>query len=160
VMSVLSFRNFLIGILATLTMDVLSAATIKLRLIAPLSRHLVGRWFASVAGGQPFHTNISSESAINREVVIAVSVHYAIGVALAFLYLGATSALGLNTRNPITAFGFALCTNILPWFVMFPAMGFGWFGNRGPAGTRLFTSSLVAHFFYGVGLWLGVSVLH
>ena len=95
-MSVLSFRNFLIGILATLTMDVLSAATIKLRLIAPLSRHLVGRWFASLAGGQPFHTNISSESAINREVVIAVSVHYAIGVALAFLYLGATFGSGIE----------------------------------------------------------------
>ena len=159
-MSILSFRNFLIGILATFTMDVFSAAAIKLRLIAPLSRQLIGRWFASVARGQPFHTNISSESAINREAVIAVSVHYAIGVALACLYFGTTSALGLSPRNPITALGFALGTNILPWFLMFPAMGFGWFGNRGPAGTRLFTSSLVAHFFYGVGLWLGVSVFN
>jgi hypothetical protein len=58
----------------------------------------------------------------------------------------------------ILALGFALCTNLLPWLLMFPAMGYGWFGAQGPPGTRLFVSSLVTHFFYGLGLWLGVSI--
>jgi hypothetical protein len=48
-MSVLTFRNLFIGMIATFTMDVLTALMIKLRVIAPLSRHLIDRWFVSVA---------------------------------------------------------------------------------------------------------------
>ena len=96
---------------------------------------------------------------IKHEMVIAVSGHYAIGVTLALVYLLTTSALGLTPRNPITALGFGVCTNVLPWLLMFPAMGYGVFGAHGPIGTRLFQSSLVNHLFYGVGLWLGASIL-
>ena len=35
----------------------------------------------------------------------------------------------------------------------------GWFGTHGPAGTRLFTSSLVTQCSYEIGLWLGISIL-
>jgi hypothetical protein len=48
-MSVLSFRQRLHRNNRTFTMDVLAALTIKLRMITPLSPHLIGRWFASVA---------------------------------------------------------------------------------------------------------------
>ena len=54
---------------------------------------------------------------------------------------------------------FGLATNGLPWFVMFPAMGYGWFGAQSPKGTRLFLSSLANHGFYGLGLWLGAALL-
>jgi len=66
---------------------------------------------------------------------------------------------GLSPRNLITALSFALCTNLLPWLLMFPAMGYGWFGTHGPPGTRLFLSSLVTRCFYGVGLWIGGLIL-
>lgn len=158
-MSVLNLRSVFIGILATVTMDILSDGAYKLRLIAPLSPRLTGRWFASVARGQPIHSDIGRESPLNRELAIAAPVHYAIGVTLALVYVLAISAFGLSPRNPITALGFALCTNLLPSLLMFLAMGYGWFGAHGPAGTRLFLSSIVTHWFYGVGLWLGASIL-
>ena len=158
-MFVLNFRSIVIGSLATLTMDVLSIAAIKLRLIAPLPPHLIGRWFALVARGEPFHSDIGQVSPINHEMVIAVPVHYTVGVAFALVYLATSSAFGLNPRSPVAAVGFALCTNLLPWLLMFPAMGYGWFGVRGPQGTRLFVSSLVTHCFYGLGLWLAALVM-
>jgi len=40
-----------------------------------------------------------------------------------------------------------------------PRMTGRWFVSQGPPGTRLFLSSLVVHFFYEIGLWLGVSIL-
>lgn len=158
-MSVVSLRSVLIGILATVTMDVLTAVTIKLGLIAPLSPHLIGRWFVCVARGQLLQADIAQVSPVNGEMAIAVPVHYAIGITLALLYFLVSSALGLTPRNPLSALGFALCTNLLPWLLMFPAMGYGWFGSHGPAGTRLFLSSFVTHCLYGVGLWLGASIL-
>ena len=158
-MSIFNRRSILVGTLATVTMDMLSATALKLGLIAFLSPRLTGRWFASVARGQFLHSDISQLPPINYEMAVAVPMHYAIGITLALVYLLLSSVLGISPRSLIVALGFALCTNVLPWLLMFPAMGYGWCGAQGPPGTRLFLSSLVTHFFYGLGLWLGVSIL-
>ena len=158
-MSVFSLRSVFIGILATITMDVLSVTALKLGLIAFLPPRLTGRWFASVARGQILHSDIGRVPPVNHEMAIAVPMHYAVGITLGLLYLLLTSAIRLSPRNPIVALVFALFTNILPWLFMFPAMGYGWFGTHGPPGTRLFLSSLITHCFYGVGLWIGVLIL-
>ncbi len=50
-------------------------------------------------------------------------------------------------------------TNSLPWLIMFPAMGYGFFGVHGPSGTRLFLSSLCSHASYGLGLWIAMYVI-
>jgi hypothetical protein len=92
-------------------------------------------------------------------MAIVVPAHYAIGVTLTLAYWLECSALGLSRRNPFPAFGFAFATNALAWLVMFPAMGYRWFGAEGPPGTRLFLSSLANHGFYGLGLWLGAALL-
>lgn len=149
----------LVGIIATLTMDILTVGASKLRLIAPLAPNLMGRWFGYVVRRQPLQTDIARAAPIRREMAIALPVHYAIGTTLALVYLFVSISLGLNPRSPITALVFSLCTNILPWLLMFPAMGYGFFGAKGPPGTRLFLSSFVSHAFYGVGLWLGASVV-
>jgi hypothetical protein len=148
-------RAIAIGIIATLTMDVLSIIASKARLTAPLPPRLMGRWFALVAKGRPVMSDIEKVPPIDGEMAIAVPVHYSIGVALAFAYLVVSLALGLNIKNPLTALGFSLSTNLLPWLLMFPAMGYGWLGLRVQPKTRLFWSSLVNHTFYGLGLWLG-----
>jgi len=156
---VLSLRSVLLGILATITMDVLRFTALKLGLIAFLPPRLTGRWFASVARGQFLHSDIAQTPPINHEMAFAAPAHYAIGITLALVYLLATSALGLGARNLVAALAFALCTSLLPWLLMFPAMGYGWFGTHGPPGKRLFLSSIVTHCFYGVGLWFAASIL-
>ena len=148
-----------IGIIATLTMDILSVVASRLHLTAPLSPSLTGRWFASGARGRPLVSDNGKVPPFDREMAIAVPVHYSIGVALAFIYLWVSMAFGLSVKNPVTALGFALSTNVLPWLIMFPAMGYGWFGFRASPKVRLLWSSFVSHAFYGVGLWLGSSVL-
>src|SRR5215831_3437605 len=158
-MSTLNLRSVFIGILATVTMDILTVTSINLRLIAPLSPHLIGRWFALLLQGRVLHSDIDQVASINHEIAIAIPMHYTIGITLGLVYLIACSALRLSPHSPVTAVGFALCTSLLPWLLMFPAMGYGWFGVHGPHGTRLFVSSLATHWFYGLGLWLGVSLM-
>jgi len=154
-MSLFNWRSVVIGILATISMDVLSVTALKLGWIAFLPPRLTGRWFASMARGQFVHSDIGQAPPINHEMAVAAPMHYVIGITLALVYLLASSSLGLSPRSPIPALGFALCSTVLPWLLMFPAMGYGWFGLHGPPGTRLFLSSLVTHSFYGLGLWLG-----
>ena len=158
-MSIISWRTVLMGVCSTLTMDVLSGIAYRLRLTAPLSPHLIGRWFASVARAQPYHADIARAAAVNHELAIALPVHYGIGVTLASVYLWGMSELGWPTGNPALALAFGLSTSVLPWLLMFPSMGYGWFGAHGPAGTRLFVSSLWSHAFFGVGIWLAVKIV-
>jgi hypothetical protein len=142
----------LIGVLSTLSMDLLTGVAVRLRLVAPLPPTLVGRWFACVVRLQPFHADIARAAPVHYELLIALLGHYAIGTALATLFVWGTGAAGW-TRSLGIALAFGLSTSVLPWLLMFPAMGYGFFGLHGPEGTRLFTGSLVTHALFGLGLW-------
>jgi hypothetical protein len=149
-------QGALVGVIATLFMDILTGLSIRLGLVAPLPPALIGRWFASVARAQPIHADIAQVPAFRYELPLAIVGHYTIGITLACFYLWLTARLDLPTRSAGVALAYGLCTNVLPWLLMFPSMGYGFFGSHGPADTRLFASSLTSHAFYGVGLWLAV----
>jgi hypothetical protein len=153
------WQVLLAGVIATASMDVLSVIAIRLRLIAPLSPNLVGRWFASVVRAHPLHENIARESAGSHELVIALSGHYAIGMFLTALFVLMASQIGWPVRSLPPALAFGLSTNMFPWLLMFPAMGFGFFGAHGPEDTTLFVSSLTTHTFFGFGIWVAVQVM-
>jgi hypothetical protein len=145
----------LAGVIPTLSMDLLSGLAYRVRLTAPLSPNLIGRWFASIARARPFHADIARAHAVSHELAIALPIHYAIGAVLAAIFVWLTSQPGWPPRGLALALAFGLCTSVLPWLLMFPAMGYGFFGSHGPAGTRLFLSSLMSHAFFGLGLWAG-----
>jgi DUF2938 family protein len=154
-----AWQTLVVGVISTFLMDLLTVAAKGLRLVSPLSPNLVGRWFASVARAQPLHADIARAAPVSHEIVLALPVHYAIGTVLAALYLWTTFEIGWPSRSLALALAFGLCTNVLPWLLMFPAMGYGFFGVNGPEGTRLFISSLLSHAFFGVGIWIGVHVM-
>jgi len=154
-----TWQPLVVGLISTLSMDLLTATAKGLRLVAPLSPNLVGRWFASVARAQLVHPDIARTAPVNFELLIALPVHYAIGTLLAALYLWSMHEMGWSSRSLALALAFGLCTNALPWLVMFPSMGYGLFGANGPEGTRLFVSSLLSHAFFGLGLWVGVRMM-
>jgi hypothetical protein len=152
-------KGALAGVIATATMDCLSAMAHRLGLTAPLAPNLIGRWFASILRLRPYHPDIARSAALSNEMAIALVGHYAIGVTLACLYIWVTTRRGWRSWQFHCAVGYGVCTNALPWLIMFPAMGYGFFGAHGPLGTRLFLSSLCSHAFYGLGLWIAMRVI-
>jgi len=145
----------LIGVLSTLSMDLLTGVAIRLRPVAPLPPNVVGRWFAGIARVHPFHADIARAAPVNHELIVALLGHYAIGTVLATLFVWGTGEIGW-TRSLGIALAFGVSTSVLPWLLMFPAMGYGFLGLHGPDGTRLFVSSLVSHVFFGLGLWAAI----
>lgn len=150
------WRSVAAGAIATVSLDVLSTVASRLHLSAPLPPNLIGRWFAFVARGKLSHADIAQTPAVSHEIAIALPLHYAIGIVLTGIYIGALLHAGRSPRNLALALAFGLCTSVLPWLLMFPSMGYGFFGSHGPEGTRLFLSSLMNHAFFGIGIWLGV----
>ena len=150
-----SKQGVLVGVIATLTMDLASAGLRQLGLTASLTPAVIGRWFASVLRGQPIHADIAQSPALPYEMGLALVGHYAIGIFLACLYFWIASRFGWPARHLGAMLCFGFCSNVFPWLLMFPAMGYGFFGLHGPVGTRLFVSSLSSHLLYGLGLWIG-----
>jgi hypothetical protein len=143
----------LVGVAATVTMDVLASASRKVGLVAGAKGQWVGRWYLGIARGQFVHSNIATAPEHPGEKRAALVGHYVIGVTLAVLYVIGTGWVSLLPSSFLVAVGYGLATCVFPWFLVFPALGFGLFGRKGPPEFKLFISSLMNHLFYGLGLW-------
>lgn len=145
-----------VGVVGTFTMDIASAILTK----AGVTRMLpIGRWAAYLARGTFRHADIAKSAPLRGERPLTPLVHYAIGISLAAFYLAALGWFGLGPPAWWTAVGFGVLTSILPYVLMFPSMGYGFFGLKGQPRYFLLRQSLVNHFFFGVGLWLGSLLL-
>jgi hypothetical protein len=143
----------LVGVAATVTMDVLASVARRAGLIVGAKGQWVGRWYLGIARGQFIHSNIAAAPEQAGEKRAALIGHYLIGIALAVLYVVGAGWLGVSPGTFLVALGYGLATCVFPWFLMYPAFGFGLLGIKGPPELRLFTTSLINHLFYGFGLW-------
>ncbi len=148
-----------VGVAATVTMDVLGTVARRIGLAAGAKGQWVGRWYLGIARGQFVHSNIAAAPEQAGEKRAALIGHYAIGIALAVLYVVGAGWLGVSPGVFLVALSYGFATCVFPWFLVFPALGFGVFGLRGPPELGLFTSSLLNHLSYGFGLWWIAKVL-
>jgi hypothetical protein len=144
------------GVFATIVMDLaFIAGKVTGRIGAPFPLP-VGRWAAHAVRGRVLHQTILESPAVRGEGPLTLVAHYLIGATLGTLFLllmppapAAATFLG--------AVAFGTGTSLLPWLVMFPAMGYGPFGSRGPASAHMLRTSLYTHVAFGVGLGLWVT---
>jgi hypothetical protein len=144
-------------VLATITMD---GALVAASLFGGsafssdrLGPEMIGRWAAGLARGRWRHRDVTSTPAQRGELALGLVTHYMTGIILtqAFLLL----PRGGNGRPSFaagTAFGIA--TAALPLLVLFPSMGYGWFGLRSGEAARLDRIMLFGHTAFGVGIGL------
>jgi uncharacterized membrane protein YagU involved in acid resistance len=149
----------LIGLLATLTMDLGSQLGVWLRVAPPPPRpngpHALGRWIGYMVRGQFTHADIHSTPSLRGEVIIAGVAHYSIGIVLTLGYFVGLALLRL-TPTYLTGLVYGLITTVFPWFVMFPALGAGPMGARAAHMPR---TALFNHTWYGIGLAVWTALL-
>lgn len=145
-----------VGVVGTVTMDIAGIFLTRAGITHMLP---IGRWAAYLARGTFRHDDIAKSPPLRGERLLMPLVHYAIGIALAAFYLAALGWLGLGPPVWWTAIGYGLLTSILPYVLMFPSMGYGFFGLKYQPRYFLMRQSLINHFFFGVGLWLGSLLL-
>jgi hypothetical protein len=143
----------IVGVVATVTMDVLGIVARKIGLTVGVDGRWIGRWYLGLFRGTFLHNDIAAVPERPGEMRAALIGHYAIGVVLAVAYVLGCGGLGLSPGSILVALVFGLATCVFPWFLMFPALGFGLLGLRGPSELRLLSTSVLNHLFYGFGLW-------
>jgi len=145
--------TLLVGLGATVVMDIWGIARKRLLGLAPMNYGLVGRWLAHLARGRFRHDRIAASPAVRGEGLIGWTAHYLIGIAFAAVLL---AIWGLQwARHP--TIGPALIVGIgsvaAPFLVMQPGMGAGIAASRTPRPSAARIQSLVTHAIFGLGLY-------
>jgi hypothetical protein len=147
------------GVLATVVMD---AAMVAASLVGGraftsdrLGPDMIGREVVDLARGEWRHGDITREPPRHGESAVGMITHYVTGIILtqAFLLL---PYRGDGRRSLPAATVYGIATAILPLLVLFPSLGYGWFGLRSGEAGRLARAMLLGHTAFGVGIGLGV----
>jgi len=146
------------GALATLTMDAVMVAAARYGKGAfdsdSIDPDMIGRWAHGLLRGRWRHRDIRSEPAQPGELALGILTHYATGIILTQAFLEMPRR-GNGRPSFFGATGYGIATAVLPLLIMFPSMGYGWFGLRSGEATRIGRIMLLGHiaFGMGIGLW-------
>ena len=154
--------GLIVGILATVTMDVVAVIALRLRIAGRGPRRtgpdLIGRWIGYLLRGKFRHTDMLHTPPLRGELVLGLAAHYLIGIALTLVYLGLL-AVAHATPTALSAILYGTATTVLPWFLMFPSQGMGWLRRDTPGDAHLARVSLFNHIIFGLGIALWVAVM-
>jgi hypothetical protein len=145
--------SVLIGIGATIVMDLWALLLKRLFGVPSLDYALVGRWLGHMPGGRFRHANIAAAVPIRGERIIGWMAHYAIGIVFAGLLLALSGQEWLRQPSPGPAIGIGVLTVIAPFFIMQPCMGLGIAASRRPKPALMRLRSLLTHLVFGLGLY-------
>jgi len=146
---------FLGGIFGAVLMDITETAMARVGIRNGVNVALVGRWFLGLTRGHLAHADIQTSPSLPREAGLGWAFHFLVGGgSVALIYPAALAAMGLPSPDHPILCGllFGLVTSVLPWFVLLPAFGWGWFGRRGPRGANAMLASPLSHLPYGLGV--------
>ncbi len=148
----------LIGVGATLFMDIWGLIQ-KAFGVMTLNYAMVGRWAGHVLRGQIAHNNIGKAAPIAGELALGWIIHYAVGIAFAFLLIALYGTAWLQAPSCLPAVIVGTVTVLFPFLVMQPAMGAGLAASRTPTPWINRLRSLVTHAIFGLGMYVSALLI-
>lgn len=146
--------GIVIGLGATLLMDLWNLFLKRAFGIASLNYRLLGRWLRHIPSGTLRHASITAAQPKPFERTVGWIAHYTIGVVfgLAFVVLASGEWLAQPSLLPALAYG--ISTVVFPFFIMQPSLGLGIASSRAPNPTQARLKSLATHTLFGIGLYV------
>jgi hypothetical protein len=148
----------LVGVIATLAMDLWQRVLLTVTGRPLGSWALVGRWVAGFPRREFVHQSIAAAPSVRGELAIGWAFHYAVGLGYAAAYI-ALVQLGFGSAPTLlTAVIFALALLAAPWFVMQPALGQGFLASRTPSPAAVRAINVSVHLVFGLGMYVGAVI--
>jgi hypothetical protein len=151
-----------VGIGATLIMDLWNLFLKRAFGILSLNYCLLGRWLRHMEKGTVMHASIAAAAQKPFECTVGWIAHYTIGMVLAVAFVAMASGEWLVQPTLLPALLYGIGTVVFPFFLMQPSLGLGIAGSRPPNPTQARLKSFATHTVFGLGLYLcalGVSHL-
>jgi hypothetical protein len=147
------WRSVVIGIGATILMDIWAVILAKATGGAMPNWAPVGRWVWHLGKGKLFHDDIGKASSYQNEQALGWIFHYAVGIAYGILLVVITGPGWLATPTFLPAWIWGIVTIAGGWFLLQPGLGIGWAASKTPNPTKSRFLGLVAHTVFGFGLY-------
>lgn len=154
----LLISSVVIGIGATVVMDIWALMLQRVFGIASLNYALVGRWLVYMSKGIFHHENIGAAKPVAAELIVGWAAHYLTGVVFAAALIMFIGSGWLSDPSMIPAIVFGLLTVCFSFFIMQPSMGLGIAASKTPKPSVARFRSLLAHFIFGLGLYFSAEL--
>jgi hypothetical protein len=149
----------LVGLGATLLMDLWALFLRRVLNILSLNYCLLGRWLRYMPEGTLVHASIVATPQKPYECTTGWIAHYLIGTVFALVFVFLASGSWLEQPTLLPALAFAIATTLVPFLVMQPAFGLGIAASKTPNPTQARLKSLMTHSVFGVGLYVWAFLL-
>lgn len=147
------------GVIGTIVMDLLNNLVARTGMFLKIDVVMIGRMAAGWTRGRFRYKHPDEMEHIPNETIYGYLMHFGIGVGLAVPFILIWGLLFGNIVPPVWAFLYGVSTTAASFFFVYPSMGLGVCGMKSPEKTKAIISPLVNHFFYGVGMALGVALV-
>ncbi len=144
------------GVLGTLAMDLFNNLVARTGVFLKIDVAMIGRMVAGWKHGRFHYRHPDEMERVPNEMVYGYLAHFAIGVGLAVPFVLNWVLWVGEPVSPLWAVIYGVTTTAVSFFFVYPAIGLGAFGRRSPERVKAFITPLANHFFYGVGLAVGV----
>jgi len=147
-------RAVLVGVGATIVMDLWAMVRKRAFGIASLDYRMLGRWIGNLPRGRFVHDRIGDAPPVRGELIIGWCAHYSIGIAFALLLLALWGPEWARHPTPLPALIIGVLTVVAPFFILQPALGLGIAASKAPRPNAARLRSILTHTVYGIGLYL------
>jgi hypothetical protein len=148
-----------IGIGATLCIDLWALFLRKAFGVRSLDYCLLGRWMLHMPGGTFAHRSIAAAAGKPHECKVGWAAHYSIGIGFAVVFVLLMSDGWLAAPTFLPALMFGAVTVAVPFFTMQPALGFGIASSRTPKPGAARLKSIATHSLFGMGIYLSAILM-
>lgn len=146
------------GIIATIIFDIFQFSLSYAYNINKSRWDLVGRYFIGLKEKKYFREDIENEDQIKNELFIGYLIHYLIGIIYGIFYVILNLFLS-NEPSLYLALIIGFITVLGAWCIMMPyAFNIGFFASKKEEQKQIIVQNLIAHFIFGVGLYIGYLV--
>jgi DUF2938 family protein len=149
----------LIGLGATLLIDLWALFLRRAFSIPSLNYCLLGRWVLYIPSGTIVHESITATPQKSHECPVGWITHYLIGITFALLFVLLVSGSWLARPTLLPALAFGIATVLVPFFTMQPSFGLGIAASKAPRPNKARLKSLMTHTVFGVGLYVWAYLL-
>lgn len=152
-MSDFIFRALVIGIGATVVLDLWALLLNRLFGFGLPNWAMVGRWVGHLPSGQFAHDDIGKAAPVAGELTIGWIFHYAVGILFAALTLligGAAWRAAPTWPLPLIV---GLVTVGCGWFILQPALGAGMAASRKPDAMQIRGLNIAGHVVFGFAMY-------
>jgi hypothetical protein len=155
------FGAVVVGLGATLFMDLWALVLKRTLNISSANYCFVGRWLRHMPEGTFSHRSIAVAAEKTSECTVGWIAHYVVGIVYALMLVGLVSGSWLARPTLLPAMLFGIGSVLVPFLVMQPSFGLGIAASRAPKPMEARLKSVMAHTVFGLGLYVcAVGVSH